>query len=75
MIYINELMIILFFSFLGEILNFLIPLPIPASIYGMLLLFISLLTKFIKLEKVEKVAEFFLSIMLIFFVPAFVKIR
>jgi len=71
---VKELMIILFFSFIGELLNYLIPLPIPASIYGMVLLFISLATKIIKLEQVEETAEFLLSIMLIFFVPASVGI-
>ena len=72
--YAKELMIILLFSFIGEVLNHLIPLPIPASIYGMVLLFISLATKFIKLEQVEETAESLLSIMLIFFVPASVGI-
>ena len=72
--YIKELMIILIFSFIGDVLNHVIPLPIPASIYGMILLFIALSTKIIKLEQVETTAEFLLSIMLIFFVPASVGI-
>lgn len=72
--YIKELMIILIFSFIGDVLNHIIPLPIPASIYGMILLFIALSTKIIKLEQVETTAEFLLSIMLIFFVPASVGI-
>ena len=72
--YVRELMIILLFSFLGEILNYLIPLPIPASIYGMILFFIALATKVVKLEKVEKTAEFLLAIMLLFFIPAAVGI-
>jgi len=72
--YVKQLMIILLFSFIGDILNHLIPLPIPASIYGMVLLFIALTTKVIKLDQVETTAEFLLSIMLIFFVPASVGI-
>lgn len=72
--YIKELMIVLIFSFIGDVLNHVIPLPIPASIYGMILLFIALSTKIIKLEQVETTAEFLLSIMLIFFVPASVGI-
>ena len=72
--FVRELMIILLFSFLGEVLNYIIPLPIPASIYGMLLLFFALAMKLIKLEKVEKTAEFLLSIMLLFFIPAAVGI-
>lgn len=72
--YIKGLMIIFIFSFIGEILNHLLPLPLPASIYGMILLFIALLTKCIKLEQVEMISEFLLSVMLIFFVPASVGI-
>ncbi len=72
--YVKQLMIILIFSFMGDILNYIIPLPIPASIYGMVLLFIALSTKIIKLDQVETAAEFLLSIMLIFFVPASVGI-
>ncbi|MBO5138261.1 MAG: CidA/LrgA family protein [Bacilli bacterium] len=72
--YIKELAIILLFSFLGEALNYLIPLPVPASIYGMILLFIALSTKIVKLEQIEKTGEFLLSVMLIFFVPASVGI-
>lgn len=72
--YIKELMIIFIFSFIGDVLNYIVPLPIPASIYGMILLFIALSTKIIKLEQIETTAEFLLSIMLIFFVPASVGI-
>lgn len=72
--YIKQLLIIFIFSFIGDVLNHLIPLPIPASIYGMVLLFIALSTKLIKLKQVETTAEFLLSIMLIFFVPASVGI-
>lgn len=72
--YVKQLMIILLFSFLGELINYIVPLSIPASIYGMVLLFIALCTKIIKLEQVEETGEYLLSIMLIFFVPAAVGI-
>lgn len=72
--YIKQIMIILLFSFLGELLNYIIPLSIPASIYGMALLFLALTTKIIKLEQIEDTAEYLLSIMLIFFVPSAVGI-
>lgn len=72
--YIKQIMIILLFSFLGELLNYIIPLSIPASIYGMALLFLALTTKIIKLEQIEDIAEYLLSIMLIFFVPSAVGI-
>lgn len=72
--YLKQLTIILLFSFLGELLNLLLPLPVPASIYGMLLLFLALSFKIIKLEQIEETSEFLLSIMLILFVPAAVGI-
>lgn len=72
--YIKQIMIILLFSFLGELLNYIIPLSIPASIYGMALLFLALTTRIIKLEQIEDTAEYLLSIMLIFFVPSAVGI-
>lgn len=72
--YIEQLMVIILFSFIGELLNYVIPLPIPASIYGMILLFTALSTKIIKLEQVEETGEYLMSIMLIFFVPAAVGI-
>ena len=39
--YVRQLLIILFVSFLGELLKSIIPLSIPASIYGMVLLFLA----------------------------------
>ncbi len=72
--YVKQLMIILSFSFLGEIINYILPLSIPASIYGMVLLFITLCTKIVKLEQIEEAGEYLLSIMLIFFVPTAVGI-
>ena len=41
--YIRQFLIILFISFLGEVLKYLLPLPIPASIYGLALMFTALI--------------------------------
>ena len=68
--YVNQLCIILAFSFAGEILNCLIPLPVPASIYGLLLMFLALEFKIIKVHHVKEVSSFLLGIMSIFFVPS-----
>ncbi|MBP3760994.1 MAG: CidA/LrgA family protein [Ruminococcus sp.] len=68
--YIKEFCIILLFSFIGEILNHIIPLPIPASIYGIVLLFTALETKIIKLKDIEKTGQFLIDIMPIMFIPA-----
>ena len=38
---------------MGEGLNFLIPAPVPASIYAMVILFVCLCTKIIKLDAVK----------------------
>ncbi|MCI6978736.1 MAG: CidA/LrgA family protein [Lachnospiraceae bacterium] len=68
--YINQFLIILLISFLGEILKCLLPLPIPASIYGMIILFLGLKTKVIKLESVKETGKFLIEIMPIMFIPA-----
>lgn len=67
--YIYQLSIILLISALGELLRYIIPLPIPASIYGLVLMFIALAAGIIKLEKIEKVSDFLLEIMPIAFIP------
>lgn len=72
--YLLQIMIILLFVFLGELCEYLIPLPIAGSIYGLLLLFIALCTKIIKLEWVENVADWFHGIMGLFFVAPAVAV-
>ncbi len=57
-------------SFIGEVLNYIIPLPIPASIYGMILLFIALVTGVIKLSAVKETGKFLIEIMPLLFIPA-----
>ncbi len=66
--YIFQLLVILGASFLGEICNLLLPLPIPASVYGLILLFAALMMGVIKLENVEKVATFLIATMSIYFI-------
>jgi len=68
--YIMQFAIIIVISFVGEILNYLIPFPIPGSIYGMLILFFALLFKVIKVEQVKDVGSFLIKIMPIMFIPA-----
>ncbi len=55
---------------MGETLNELIPLPIPASIYGMVILFIALELKIIPLNAVKETSAFLIEIMPIMFIPA-----
>lgn len=72
--YIFQLAIIFGISFLGEVLNAILPLPIPASVYGLVILFALLCTKIIKLEQVENVSEYLMAIMPIFFIEPTVGI-
>ena len=68
--YLKQFLIILIISFIGEILKEILPLPIPASIYGMVILFVCLLTKVIKLEDVRETGKFLIEIMPVMFIPA-----
>lgn len=62
--------IILLISLIGEALSFLIPLPIPASIYGIALLFLLLCTGLLRVESVKEVSSFLIAIMPVMFIPA-----
>ena len=72
--FIKQLAIILTISFIAELMEELIPLPIAASIYGLILMLIGLTTHIIPLEKVEGAADFLVEIMAIMFVPSTVGI-
>lgn len=62
--------IILFITFIGEVIYRIVPLPIPASIYGLLLMLFCLKTRIVKLEKVKKAGDFMIEIMPLMFIPA-----
>ena len=57
-------------SFVGEILHAVLPLPIPASIYGLVLMFLCLMLGVIKLSDVHDTACFLIEIMPLMFIPA-----
>ena len=67
--YIKQLAIIIMVCFAGELVRFIVPLPVPGSIWGLVLMFVLLVTGVIKLEKVETVADFLVDCMPIMFVP------
>jgi holin-like protein len=56
--------------YLGEILQKLFSLPIPGAVLGLIMLFIALYAKIIKVEMIEDITEFLLSHMSFLFVPA-----
>lgn len=68
--YLKQFLIIMGISFLGELLKSLLPFPVPASIYGMVLLFAALMTGVIKLDSVKDTGKFLIEIMPVMFIPA-----
>ena len=68
--YARQFAIILVISFAGEILNKVIPLPVPASIYGLIIMFAALRTRVVQLASVKKTAYFLIEIMPVMFIPA-----
>ena len=68
--YFFQFLIILGFAFVGELLHYVIPLPIPASIYGMAILFAGLMSGVIPLDAVKEAGRFLIEIMPVMFIPA-----
>lgn len=62
--------VIITMSFLGEVLHAVLPLPVPASIYGLVLMLLGLCTGLVKLEKVKEAGNFLLDVMPPMFIPA-----
>jgi len=67
--YIKQLAIIFAVTAAGEILKYLLPLPVPASIYGLVIMLILLMTKTLKLDQVKETGEFLIEIMPLMFIP------
>lgn len=72
--YLTQFLRITAFTLVGELLQRLIPLPVPASVYGLVLLFAALCAGVVKLEQVKDAAGFLISILPILFVPTAVGI-
>lgn len=68
--YLKQFLIILVISYAGELLKYVLPLPITASIYGMVILLVGLLTGWIALDAVKDVGKFLIEIMPVMFIPA-----
>ena len=68
--YLKQFGIILLITCIGEIIKLLVPLPIPGSIYGLVLMFILLVAHVIPLDSVRSAAEFLIAIMPVMFIPA-----
>ena len=72
--YLSQFLIILGFTLIGEALQRIVPLPIPASVWGIALLFSALCLKLIKLEQVREAGNFLTSLLPILFVGPTVSI-
>ena len=72
--YVRQVLIILAFTGLGELLAAVIPFPIPAAIYGIVLMLIALGTGMIQTDHVKDASGFLISIMPILYVPVCVRI-
>ena len=72
--YMKQLCIIMAVAFAGEVLKALLPFPIPASIYGLVLMLVLLISKVLPLSAVEETADFLVSIMPVMFIPAAVAL-
>lgn len=72
--YICELTIIMAISLAGELLHDLLPLPVPASVYGLLIMFAGLASGVIPLKSVETTGRLLTRIMPVFFIPVTVEL-
>ena len=67
--YRGQLAVILLVSLIGEVLHEWIPLPFPASIYGLVLMLLALCTGLIPLHRVRETGKFLVEIMPVLFIP------
>ena len=70
----REFMLIFTINYVGILLSKILHLPLPGTILSLLLLFLMLQFKILKLEKIENAGNFLLLNMTIFFMPPTVKI-
>ena len=68
--YLKQFGIIIFISFIGELLHSMIPLPVPASIYGLVIMLLALMSGLLKLADVKETAALLIEIMPVMFIPA-----
>lgn len=60
---------IFLFLGMGELINYLIDIPVPGNILGMIFIFAALKLKLIKLETVKPASDILIKYMVLFFVP------
>ena len=70
----RDFMLIFTINYVGMLLSKILHFPLPGTIVSLLLLFLMLQFKVLKLEKIENAGNFLLLNMTIFFMPPTVKI-
>lgn len=72
--YIKQIFIIFTITMIGEIFNRVLPLPVPAGVYGLFLLLLCLCTGIVKLVDVELTGNLLLDLMPLMFIPITVEL-
>ena len=72
--YLYQAGIIFLFTFLGEVLSKLIAFPIPAAIWGLLLMFAALCTGLLKVEQIRESSSFLILLLPVLFVAPTVNL-
>ena len=72
--YVKQIGIILGITLAGEALNLMVPLPVPAGVYGLFIMLAALMSGIVKLESVEGTGNFLMDTMTMMFIPATVGI-
>lgn len=64
----TQFLIIFGFTLIGEALQQILPIPVPASVYALLLLFLALCVGLVKVDQVKQVGSFLTSLLPLLFV-------
>lgn len=72
--YVFQFCLILLVCLLGELMAHVLPLPIPASVYGLVLLLTALGSGVLRLDQVKEAGSFLIGILPLLFVPAAVGV-
>lgn len=67
---IQQIGIIFGICWISRIIEYLLPFDFPSSVIGMILLFLCLVTKVLKIQHIQEKSDFLLSNMAFFFIPA-----
>lgn len=70
----KQICIIFSLCMFGDLISKILPFPFPGSVIAMLLMFLCLMTKIIKVDQIEEVSTYLMSILPMLFVTTTVSI-